>query len=208
MIEERVLSLDMSSKTGYATIISGPRGMVLEDYGTVPQIHQPDGPYPDSFVDWAYLLYGKVLELIERFAPDVLVIEETSKGSKNSYSQKILEFLHFLVAKLIKDTGIKSVYIMSEQWRREIGCHMSKEEKLRNKEVREYKKKNKSKIAYGKDGKRIGLIGRKHVNIRRAMEIFGDQLREPLKRKDEDLADALDLCACYHYRKIKKTEQI
>ena len=214
MIQERVLSLDISTKTGYAFAVSSKDGITLEDYGTLDQIHEPkDFPYPDSYVIWACLCFSKIEELIDRHGPDVLIIEETSKGSKNSFSQKVLEFIHFLLAKYIKETGIKSVYLMTEQWRREIGCQMTKEEKLKNKEVRNFKKdfekKNgrKTTIAYDKDKKRIGLVGRKHVNIRRVSEIFGNQLKIPLKRKDEDLADGLGLLACYHFRRIKSFKE-
>lgn len=201
-MSERVLSLDISSKTGWALLISDSSGYELEEYGTVPKIDAPDSPYPGSYVEWAYECYSEIVQLIDRLVPDVLVIEETSKGSKNNYSQKILEFIHFLVAKLIKETGIKSVYMMTEQWRREVGCSkMSDADKKRNKEVREYKKKHKVALARDKNGKIMGLIGKKHLNVRKANEVFGDQLREPLIMKDEDAADSLLLAFAYHLRK-------
>jgi len=206
---EKVLSLDVSTKTGWASAISSESGIKLDNYGTIPQIHEPSGDYPSNYVIWAYSVFKGINELIVKFKPDVLVIEETSKGSKNAMSQKILEFTHFLLAKYIKDSHIRSVYVMTEQWRREIGCKMDDNEKLRNKEVRDYKKaffkKNGKKTTIARDinGKRIGLIGRKHVNIRRVSEIFEGQLKEPLKRKDEDLADGLGLLACYHFRRLK-----
>jgi hypothetical protein len=212
MKPERVLSLDISTKTGWASAISSDSGIKLEDYGTIPQIHEPDGKYPANYVIWAYKCFEEILSLINRFKPDILVIEETSKGSKNAMSQKVLEWIQFLVAKYIKDGNIRAIYIMTEQWRREIGCQMNDEEKLKNKEVRKYKKEYKKKygkkttVAYDIHGKRIGLTGRKHVNIRRVSEIFGDQLKKPLKRKDEDLADGLGLLACYHMRRLKENK--
>ena len=207
MNPERILSLDVSTKTGWAFAISSDSGIKLEDYGTIPQIHQPDGDYPSNYVMWAYKCFAEIIRLIEKYSPEVLVIEDTSKGSKNAMSQKILEWTHFLLAQYIRSSKVKSVYLMTEQWRREIGCQMSKEEKLRNKEVRTYKKKHKTVIAYDINGKRTGLIGRKHVNIRRVSEIFAGQLKEPLKRKDEDLADGLGLLACYHFRKLKENDR-
>lgn len=200
---ERVLSLDISTKTGWAFFLS-EANCVLQDYGIVKQIPCPDSAYPESFVEWANLCYSKILELIDRFKPDVLIIEETSGNSKSSHSQKILEFIHFLLANHIKGARIKSVYIMSGQWGSETGCAMTKEEKLRNKETREYKKKNNSNLAYDKQGKRVGIVTRKHVYIRRANEVFGNNLREPLKRKDEDMAAALLLGYTYHIRKLKR----
>jgi Holliday junction resolvasome RuvABC endonuclease subunit len=200
---ERVLSLDMSTKTGWALIVSSPSGVELEEYGKVQQISEPEGAYPGNFVDWAYKVFGEIVKLVDRLAPDVLVIEETAAGSKSIHSQKILEYIHFLVAKFIRDTGIRAIYLMTEQWRRETGCQMTKEELKHNKEVRKYKDKNDTKIAYNKDGKRIGKIGRKHVNIRRANEIFGKYLPTLLRKKDEDTADALMLAYCYHMRRIR-----
>jgi Holliday junction resolvasome RuvABC endonuclease subunit len=192
----------MSTKTGWAVINSKSDGSYeLVDYGQIPQVHMPQGTYPEQFVVWAYQCFGEILELIETYVPDVLVIEETAAGSKAIYTQKILEWIHFLVARFIRDTNIKAVYIKTEEWRREIGCVMSKTESKRNKTVREYKKKNKTSIAYDDSGKRIGKITRKHVNIRRANEIFGKFLHKELRKKDEDLADALGLAAAYHQRK-------
>lgn len=202
MNSERVLSLDISTKTGYAFAISSDNGIELLNYGTLTQIHQPEGPYPNNFIKWSELCFNEIKTLIDRFNPQVLVIEETSKGSKNAMSQKILEYIHYLLAKFIEQSGIKRVYLLTEEWRRKIGCQMTKEEKKRNKEVREYKKKNKTVVAYDINGKRTGLIGRKHVNIRRVSEIFTGQLKAPLKRKDEDLADGLGLLASYHFMRI------
>jgi Holliday junction resolvasome RuvABC endonuclease subunit len=213
---ERILALDTSTKTGYAVGVSSDSGIKLEDYGTLEQIHEPEGKYPSNYVMWSYQIFKELEKLIVKTKPDSLVIEETSKGSKNAMSQKILEFCHFLLAQHIMNTGIKSSYIMTGQWRKEIGCQMNDEEKLRNKEVRKYKKEyekkhgKKTAVAYDINGKRIGITGKKKVNIRIANEIFGDQLKSPLKRKDEDQADALGLLACYHMRRLKpnKSEEV
>lgn len=202
-MSKRILSLDMSSKTGWSLLVSNDADFVLEGYGQIEQIHTPDGQYPDNFVDWAYLIFAEVTRLIDTYAPDVLVIEETAAGSKQVYTQKILEWAHFLLAKLIKECHIEAVYLLTEQWRREVGCVMSTEEKKRNKAVKDYKEDNDTKIAYDTKGKRIGKITRKHVNVRRANEVFGAFLKTPLRKKDEDTADALLLAYCYHLRKTR-----
>lgn len=211
MQRERVLSLDISTKTGWALIVSG-EDIVLESYGQEPPIHMPEGPYPDAFVDWAFACFSKIEAIIKEKRPNVLVIEETASGSQSVYSQKILEYTHFLLAKYIKETKIKSIYLLTESWRRETACVMTKEEKDKNKTVRDYKKKvlketgKKTTVAYDKDGKRIGLVGRKHVNVRRANEVFGNFLKVPLRQKDEDTADSLMLAYTYHLRRVKKHE--
>lgn len=201
---ERVLSLDISTKTGWALVLSGPVDVELESNGQIPAIHMPEGPYPQSFVEWAYKCFSEIVKLIDAHRPDVLVIEETCAGSKEVYSQKILEYTHFLVARLIKETGIRATYLLTGSWRSETGCVMTKEESKHNKEVKEYKKKHGTNVAKDKNGKRIGKLTKKHINFRRANEIFGKFLPTALRKKDEDTADALMLAYCYHVRKLKR----
>lgn len=209
MDSKRVLALDMSTKTGWALLVSSDSGIELVEYGKILKTSEPLGMYPGNYIVWANQIFGEILSLIERLKPDVLIIEETASGSKNVYSQKILEWIHFLVAKFIKESNIESVYMLTEQWRRETGCQMTKEESKRNKEVRGYKKAKeeetgtKPTAAYDINGKRIGLISRKHVNVRRANEVFGAFLKEQLRQKDEDTADSLLLGYAYHLRRIK-----
>lgn len=203
MNSERVLSLDISSKTGWALLVSTPEEICLEAYGVEKAISEPDGDYPTNFVDWAMICFGRISDLINKYKPDVLVIEETGKGSKSVYSQKILEYIHFLLASFIKETKIKAVYLMSGTWRSETRSVMTKEEKQKNKDVRDYKKQNDTKIAYDINGKRIGLVTKKHVGVRRANEVFGKSLAKPLIRKDEDIADSLMLAYCYHLRRMR-----
>ncbi len=206
MKSERILSLDVSSKTGWALLVSSESDCLLEAYGQTKQIHEPPGGFPKSYLDWAVLCVKVIIDLIEIHKPDVIVIEQTSAGSKAVFTQKFLEWTHYVLAKYLVDNHLKMIYIFSEQWRRETGCLMSKEESKRNKQVREYKKKNKTNVARDINGKRIGIINRKHVNIRRANEIFGRFFKEPLRKKHEDLCDALLLGNAYHLRRIKKHE--
>lgn len=204
MTEERVLALDMSTKTGWASMVSSENGIVLEEYGTLPQIHEPAGQYPVNYVEWAYAVTAQIFELIDRFAPETLVIEETVAGSKGVYTQKILEWIHFLVAKFIKETSIRAIYLLTGTWRSEVGCKMTKEESKHNKKVTKYKEDHgDTKVAYDEGGKRIGKLTKKHINVRRANEVFGKFLKVPLKKKDEDTADSLLLGYCYHLRRIK-----
>lgn len=209
MTPKRVLSLDMSSKTGWSLITSADEGYSLVESGIIAKSSEPAGKYPANYVDWAYQVFGEISKLIERLKPDVLVIEETVAGSKQVYSQKILEWIHFLVAKFIKESNIEAVYMLTGTWRSEVGCIMTKEERNKNKAVREFKAKVqketgvKPMAAYDINGKRIGLVNKKHVNIRRANEVFEKFLKKPLQKKDEDEADAMLLAYCYHLRRTK-----
>lgn len=214
MESERVLALDISSKTGWSLIVSSLEGVKLEAYGQIPSISEPVGTYPLNYLQWAEICFKKIFDLFDQLKPTVLVIEETASGSKSNYSQKILEWIHFLVAKMIKEYNIKTVYFLTEQWRRECGCIMTLSEKKKNKQVREYKKKveketgKKTTVAYDIDGSRIGLTNRKHVNVRRANEVFGPFLKTPLKKKDEDTADSLLLGYAYHLRRMSNHERL
>ena len=198
---ERILSLDVSTKTGWALLVSDGENFTLEKYGKIDKTTEPEGQYPGNYIDWAYDVWASICAIKDELKPDVLVIEETSAGSKSIYAQKILEWIHFLLAKTIKECNIKVTYLLTEQWRRETGCLMTKEESKHNKAVKKFKEKNNTSIAYNEEGKRIGKITRKHVNIRRANEIFLKFLKEPLRKKDEDVADSLLLAFCYHLRR-------
>lgn len=200
---DRVLSLDISTKTGYAVLVSNDTSYHLEAYGHIKKTSEPDGKYPGNYVAWAYQCFGEIVQLIDLYQPTVLVIEETASGSKNLYSQKILEFIHFLVGRMILQLNFQAMYFMTEEWRRLAGCQMTKEESKHNKSVKKYKDKNSTSIAYDEKGKRVGKLTRKHINVRRANEVFGEFLREPLRMKDEDTADALLLAFTFHAKKTK-----
>jgi len=203
MSNERILALDVSTKTGWSLMDSDGKNFNLIIHGKIDKTSEPEGQYPNNFVAWASSIMDSIDEIIQEHKPDVLVIEETASGSKSIYSQKILEWIHFLLANEITTCHYKAVYLMTEQWRRETGCLMSKDESKHNKEVKKYKEKSGKNIAYDINGKRIGRITRKHVNIRRANEVFSQYLTEPLRKKDEDTADSLLLGYCYHLRKAK-----
>ncbi len=203
MKSERILTLDISSKTGWASMISSDSGIKLEEYGTLPVIHEPPGKYPSNYVIWAYAVFEEIEKLINKYVPDVLAIEETVAGSKAVYSQKFLEWCHFLLAKYIKESNVKAVYLLTGAWRSEVGAKMTKEESKHNKYVREYKKKNNTKVVRDINGKRIGKLTKKHINIRRANEVFGAFLKTPLRKKDEDTADSLLLGYALHLRRLK-----
>ncbi len=200
---ERILALDMSTKTGWAVFTVDGQDLALLGFGQNTQIPESPGMYPENFVEWAHQCYDAIITLIDKWKPDTLVIEETASNSKSIYSQKILEWIHYLVAKYIKESKIKAVYIMSGTWKSETGVLMNGDEKKHNKAVKEYKAKNDTSIAYDPKGKRIGKITRKHVAIRRANEIFVKFLIKPLLKKDEDTAESLLLGYCYCLRRMK-----
>ena len=206
MKSERILALDLSSKTGYASMLSSDFGIELEEHGILDQIHEPEGSYPSNYVIWAHMVFNEIHKLIRKVEPDLLAIEETVAGSKAVYSQKFLEWTHFLLASFIKESNIRAVYLLTGAWRSEVGAKMTKEESKHNKEVRAYKKKHNTQVARDISGKRMGKLTKKHINIRRANEIFGKFLKEPLRKKNEDEADALLLGYAMHLRRLKENK--
>ena len=201
MLSERVLSLDLSTKTGYSLLVLSDQKMILEAYGQVDKIPCPDEePYPGSYVTWAYQCFEKVEELIEWLKPDVLIIEEVTR-SKNALTQKILDYIHFLVCELIQETGIKNIWFQTGEWRKEVGSYMNKSEKELNKYIRNYKKTTGKKLARDKNNKVVGEVTKKKVTIRLVNDIFKDQLKTLLGPSEDDTADAIALTYCYFLRK-------
>lgn len=166
------------------------------DSGTIPKTSEPREKYPKNYLMWADDSATLIIEKIKEVAPDVIVLEETSKGSKNAMSQKLLEFIHFIVASYMVENDLSCYYLLTGEWRNITGCAMTKEEKKRNSSVKKQHEKG-LKVAKDEKGKRIGKITKKHVNIRKANEVFNLELL----KKDEDQADALLLGLAW----IKKT---
>lgn len=201
-MKSRILALDMSTKTGWAVVDVEGGKFTLIDCGTLTKEAEPKGRYPVNYLDWSGKCFDHIEEVVEQFKPDEYVIEETAKGSKNNMSQKIVEFVHYELALFFRDVdGDKSprTYYLTEEWRRIVGCVMNDQEKKQNAEVRKQRKK-KIKVCKDVDGKRIGLIGKKHVNVRRANEVYGLDLI----LKDEDRADALLLAYALYLEKYRK----
>ena len=196
-----ILGLDVSTNTGYCILDCPDKGEpTILSRGALPKVTKPKNFYPKDFVDWAEKNASGITALEARVPSNgreiVVVLEETSKGSKNAMSQKILEWTHFLLAKhFLESLELGRIsrlrYMMTGEWRNKVGCVMTKEEKAQNKFV------SKSSDKVVKDpttNKRIGKVGKKHVNVRRANEIFSLNL----KLKDNDQADAILLSyACY-----------
>lgn len=194
----------MSTKTGYAVVEMDENGFELIDAGTLDKLSEPNSPdYPVNFVHWSRDCFKLIDDLIKKHCPDEFVIEETAKGSKNNMSQKIVEFIHYELALFFEKYSMsKRTYFLTEEWRRICGCKMNDAEKKQNAEVRKQKKKG-IKVAKDKEGKRIGIIGKKHVNVRRANEVYGTDLI----LKDEDRADAMLLAHALYLTKYKKDEE-
>jgi hypothetical protein len=196
---EKVLALDISSKTGWSVGEASAEGFKLLQYGLLTKTERPDTKYPSDYVQWAINTARPIIAKIEEIRPDVLVIEETASGSKSNYSQKILEFIHYIVAEYIVINKIKTRYFLTGEWRVIVGAKMNSSESKNNKKTKDIKKKTGLKLAKDENGKRLGKITKKHVNVRRANEIFGLSLI----LKNEDIADGILLGYGYYLENYK-----
>lgn len=195
----KILALDISTSAGWAFLDEGqPKKLI--DFGMIVNEDKISGygTYPESYVGAAEAMAIRLLELVLRFNPDKIVIEETNKG-RSRYTQKILEFIHCtLLILLRRDNHIqKVVYVNTSDWRKITGVELSKEDKKQNTKLSKAKsaaKKKNEKL----DKKSLGIRGKitkKHLAIRVANDLYDLQL----KPKDDDIADAICIGTAWCY---------
>lgn len=197
----KVLALDASTHAGWFFLEGEPGDLkpkildhgLIENEGTIKTF----GDYPWSYVHAATNIANQLADLVTRFTPDVVVVEETNLG-RARYSQKILEFIHLSL--LCQIMAVKVIYISSSVWRQTIGLSLSREDKKNNNKIYRAKKFARetgfslaeSKTRLGLKGK--GKINKKHVAVRYANELYPEL---KFKVKDNDRADALCLGLAY-----------
>ena len=199
----RILSLDVSSKTGYAVLDIDEDedktllGMQLFDYGLVrmPTPLDEAGIYP-----WNYLAASKEMgvelcKLVAKYDPRVVVVEEVNKA-RARYSQKLLEFLHSALLNNLSNitNGVQTpavFYLSTSEWRSRLEIRLSKEDKKNNGKLNKAKRNAGGDVRLV-DKKILGIKGKvtpKHLAVRYVNEKFGLDL----KIKDNDIADAVCL---------------
>lgn len=188
-----VISLDISTKPGWAIFYDKK----LSGFGTLwaDKVAEDFGPYPVNYIKLAEhvaeRLYKEVILPAKEFlkGADVhFVIEETTT-SQNNYSQKKIEFVHYaLVANYLRNE--KVWYVRDGQWKGVVGARLNEEERKLNKQIKEYKEENKSKLAkldLG-DGK-LRVVGKRKAQ-HAYMRAFSEQFGIALDIKHEDAAAA------------------
>ena len=184
----RVLGLDLSSNPGFAVVEAEPEGQLrLVAYKGYHV--EAKSSFPFAHVDIAESVTKIVVDWVENHSPDRIVIEQTNLG-KARYSQKQLEFIHFAVIKELRSRHLDFVYVDSSEWRRALAQRLSKEDRKNNAKVAKAKKTEDplaTKKALGVSGK----ITHKHLSVAWVNANFQLQL----KLKDNDVADAVCLCA-------------
>lgn len=190
----RVLSLDISTSTGWALFVEGK----LESSGLLPKVliedfnvnkdPQKSPAYPYNIVTAAEKVVDQIEDLIATLGGvGALVVENTNKG-KNRNTQRALEFIHLTFLKRIQNK-LPMSYMDTSEWRKAVGMWMSKEDKKANAALSKAKK---AAAAAGQkvDKKALGIKGsvnKKHLAVRMSNDLYG----LTLKQKDNDIADAI-----------------
>lgn len=181
-----LLALDLSTKTGYAVFDNG----TLTHYGQVDvkieDFNVNDRPEKASSYPWNILtavssMMNHIQELVNKFNPDFIAVENTCGRSRNRNTQRVLEFLHYGFLQLLIHNNLqnKFKYLDVSEWRKITNLRLTKEDKKKNKDV--------------KSGKCKGRITSKHLSVRQANQLFNLKL----KLKDNNASDAIMLGFAY-----------
>jgi nucleotide-binding universal stress UspA family protein len=190
----RILSLDASTKTGWALFVDGN----LSKSGVLPKVSIEDfnvnkdpeksPKYPYNVVDGAAQVVRQIEALLVQEQADFVVVENTNKG-KNRHTQRLLEFIHKDLLDALRARSFPMAYLDTSEWRKRVGMWMSKEDKKANAALSKAKKAagaagvKATKQALGIKGK----IDKKHLAVRMANDLYGLKLIQ----KDNDEADAI-----------------
>ena len=127
----KILSLDLSTKSGWALFDNGKLicyGQIKSDYKLTEEYPH----YPKNYLDMAKSMAVEINKKVISSDPCEIVIEETNKG-KNRYSQKQLEFIHNEVIDILSD--YKLHYMDTSEWRSLLEISLDKEQRKDNKEI-------------------------------------------------------------------------
>lgn len=184
-----ILAIDLSTKPGVAIFKDDKlvhastcfNDKTVEDFGI----------YPINYVKFTEYTILRLFDYIKDLGYklhsfDNIVIEETT-ASKQNYSQKRLEFLHYELLTNLNYLASKIVYIRDGTWKKVNEVIRSKEEKAINYKIKKLKQKTGKKvIRRDEEGNALRKVSRHDVYIRRCNDIFGTNFG----RKEEDAAAA------------------
>jgi hypothetical protein len=169
----KILSLDLSSETGWSIFING----LYHTSGTLEKIFIEDfnvnnnpnksNKYPLNIINAINQIVQNINEKYLEYKPDIILIEGSVKG-KNRHTQKFIEWLHLMIFLQFKDI-VNVKYMDVSEWRKIVNLKLSKEDKINNKLV--------------KIGKKRGKINKKHLSVRMVNILFN--LNKKLKDHNE-----------------------
>jgi Holliday junction resolvasome RuvABC endonuclease subunit len=199
----KILALDISSHCGWALLetVGNDELPKLLEYETVhlgQTVFEVSDHYPTNYRMASGLMGQKIVDIVTKTRPDVIVIEEINKA-KNRWSQKYLDWIHIkfldlLIEKYPQYLSKNLFYIDSSQWRKVLGIQLTKEDKKKNAIISKAKNISVDKLKEVKKTTGIkGKVNKKHVAVRWVNEKYN----LTLKQKDNDLAEAACLGIAY-----------
>ena len=196
----KFLSLDLSTKTGYAVFESD----TLIEYGLVKSgkkshykadvksFKDLDEDYPLGFIQTAKEIASLCKEIYHQHNCELAVIEHTEAG-KARLSQRLLEWINYAVAYEFLENQIPLQYLFVSDWRNAVKCYLKywPKHKIWNTKIKKLKAvatptKSGAKIAKI-DGKIVTKVDQKKLSIILANDAYG------LTLKDDNVADAINL---------------
>lgn len=129
-----VIGLDLSTSSGVCIFKDGK----LIDYTCIKRKvegNQDSENYPVNYLEMAGEMSSLIMDYIEKYNADFVVIEETNKG-RNRYFQKQLEYIHFAMAtRLMHYIDEKYIiYMDTSAWRKILSLSLSKDQRNNNRE--------------------------------------------------------------------------
>ncbi len=182
----RILSLDISSKTGWAILEDGK----LITYGRI-DVPCEDNSWPLGIHTWAKNTATAVFELIQNTECEKIVIERANSSRFRS-SQNFLDWIHYSLIDMCinNDYFTKLRYTDSAKWRRLCEIKLNSEQKKQNKLARQASKAGE---IYKVNGKRVGKKTKKHLAVDKCNELFDTNFI----LKDNDIAESCLLGYAY-----------
>lgn len=194
-----ILALDLSSHSGFALLHEHDGTVTLSDFGTIhlSKDRVADyGEFPYCYVEAAWEMAGQVVSKINQIQAegttlDAVVVEETNGGRANSYSQKLLEYVHCCFLSSLKSISRRPpvYYLATGVWRSKLGLKLSKEQRENNRKVGAANRSAKDAGGKKKARAAAGVKGRvtpKHL----AVDFVNRQWGLQLLQRDNDAADA------------------
>lgn len=184
-----ILAIDLSTKPGVA-IFQDDKLVHASTFFNDKTV-EDFGKYPINYVEFTQYTISGFMKYIKSLGYtlhhfDNIVLEETT-ASRQNYSQKRLEFLHYELLLTLSNLSGKIVYIRDGTWKRITNAKMSKEEKANNAKIQRLKQKTgKRVVRRDEQGNAVRKVTRHDAYIRTCNDLFGTNF----SRKDEDAAAA------------------
>jgi Holliday junction resolvasome RuvABC endonuclease subunit len=194
--KQRVLALDLSTKTGWAVLDLDPEQSqtTLVAYGVerVPtETWKAEFPYPLWCLRLAQQQAQNIRRLYLEYLPTLVAIEHVEKKGHDSAAQLTLNFIHYAVLETLTFEGVSPKYILPHGWRIALDQRLTKEQRASNAVLSRAKRNGRVKEVKAKTGIR-GKVTKKHVTVRWVNETFGLDL----KISENDISDAISIgCA-------------